>query len=407
MLIQRVAAALASLFAALCFQTGAAGQTGGGQTVGGGFFGDHDIRTNSQQGLLQIQPLPAGGNGFSGTAFGQPVSGYYASTAKTAVWLELSQGQPARAYVASTSRQSMSGVMYALGSTHGASVMRNSFAFVTTARPALINRFNPARPLVEPAVPGAVTVLGQTASWITANGHQGVLVMQIDAAGNLVGRVFHDEIRGHYASGAGVVAFVRFSAGVPIQFFHGTFSPQAGGQLQPTLAGQFYPLTEAAGASPQAIRFAMSATSGQGFTSYRPTFGAAPHGWCLMPQGRSTAPAAHMVIAACEGVADQMALIAGPDGFRYMVLRESGLCIGFPGGATSQGTVLQQNHCSLGASQRIRLGGFGSGTGFQLRAVQSDLCLTMGAPPITAVTRGVVELRACDPMVDGNSFISF
>jgi hypothetical protein len=207
------------------------------------------INGNHFPGDLVLQQAPDGT--LSGTIYGNPLTGYHASAARSAVMLRGPASRPDQVYVATISAdaRSMSGVFYALNAANGgASMARNVFPFrvqrgttSTPSSPGSLPSFTAGGPA---SIDGTYEIDG--------NGFRGPLVIAQSADGALTGtRVYTDPIYGHYAQGTGTMVFVRERGGRPFQVFTGT----AYGSNPPILNGNFLPLNAGGGASAERLLF--------------------------------------------------------------------------------------------------------------------------------------------------------
>jgi hypothetical protein len=208
------------------------------------------INGNGYPGELIVRQAADGS--LSGSIYGDPLSGHHAPGERVAVLLRGPLGRPLQAMVVEVSADGMAigGRLFALNAINaGASPARNVFGF-SGQRAA-------AAPPGAPALPvsgvGPASIAGSHA--IIGNGQPGALALTQAPDGSLNGTVYGQPMDGHYASGTGSVALMRYAApGQPMQLYVGSATPQG-------LSGEFYALTTGGGASLQRMRFAWSATS--------------------------------------------------------------------------------------------------------------------------------------------------
>lgn len=206
-----------------------------------------NLNGNGYPGDVRVQQSADGT--LSGTIYGEPLTGYYASGERIGVWLRGAPSRPIQAYVGGAAPDGMhfAGRFYGLnGNTSGATAQRNVFAF-TAVRAAAAP---PPHPGVPTAAPGPASVAGALA--VSGNGHAGSLVLSQAADGTLSGTIYGDALSGHYAAGTGTIAFLRFTGAQPTQLYVGTATPQG-------ISGEFYALAVAAGASSRRMRYAWTA----------------------------------------------------------------------------------------------------------------------------------------------------
>ena len=235
----RRACALACL-ALLCLDQTATAQTtnltGPWRINGNGFQGDLNI-VQSANGTL------------TGTMYGNPITGYAASTAGQALILRGPPNAPDQVYIASLAvdGRTLTGTFYALNAANGgASAARNVFPF----RASKGTGSTPSSPGPLPGGVGSTANIAGSYT-IDGNGTSGPLVIRPGADGAITGTVYGEQLRGHYAAGTGTAAFVRELNNLPFQVFVGT----AYGSNPPRLSGTFYPLGAAGGASATRLQF--------------------------------------------------------------------------------------------------------------------------------------------------------
>jgi hypothetical protein len=207
------------------------------------------INGNGFPGDVIVRQAPDGS--LSGSMYGDPLSGYYASGERMAVLLRGPVNRPIQAFIGQVSPDgaSFSGRFYALNATNaGGSPARNVFAFAAQR--------DAPNPPGHPGVPDSAASLASIAGThdFNGNGFFGQFVVSQGPEGSLNGSVYGQQVEGHYAAGTGSVAFIRFSGpGQPFQLFVGSVTP--GG-----MRGEFFALNGSAGASPQRMRYEWSAT---------------------------------------------------------------------------------------------------------------------------------------------------
>ncbi len=166
-----------------------------------------------------------------------------------AVWLRGPAGEPIQAFVGQVSPDglSFSGRLQALNATNsGGAPARNVYAF-SALRAAASAPGNPGLP---GSAAGPASIAG--AHQVSGNGYIGPLQLNQAPDGTLSGTIYGNPVEGHYASGTGSVAFIRYSgSGQPFQLFVGTVNAQG-------MRGEFYALNSSAGASPQRMKFEWS-----------------------------------------------------------------------------------------------------------------------------------------------------
>jgi hypothetical protein len=206
------------------------------------------LNGNGYPGDVTVQQAPDGG--LSGSIYGDPLTGNYAPGERIGVWLRGPAGRPIQAFIGQASPDGMnfSGRLYALNTSNaGASPARNVFAFsAQRAAPAA-----PGNPGVPASAAGPASVAG--AHQINGNGFVGPLQLNQAPDGTLTGAIYGQMLEGHYASGTGSIALIRYSApGQPFQLFVGSVTPQG-------MRGEFYALNGGAGASLQRMRYEWTA----------------------------------------------------------------------------------------------------------------------------------------------------
>lgn len=223
----------------------AVGAPAGATSATAAVAGAWRINANGYPGDLLLQQTGEGA--VSGSMYGEPVFGWSAAGERTLALLRGPIGRPIQFYVAQHTPDGalLDGLFYALNATTaGGSTTRNVFGFRGLRSEVPANKPSPARASGPPNLSGGYTIDG--------NGYVGTLTLAQGPDGTLNGTAYADRIEGHYASGTGTVAFVRFSGATPSQVFVGSV---VGDELR----GDFFALTAAAGASAQRVRFGWSA----------------------------------------------------------------------------------------------------------------------------------------------------
>ena len=207
------------------------------------------INGNGYPGELIVRQAADGS--LSGSIYGDPLSGHHAPGERVAVLLRGPLGRPLQAIVVEVSADGMAigGRLFALNAMNaGASPARNVFGFSGQRAAAA----PPGAPALPASGAGPASIAGSHA--IIGNGHPGALALTQAPDGSVNGTVYGQPMDGHYASGTGSVALIRYAApGQPMQLYVGSATPQG-------LRGEFYALTAGGGASLQRMRFAWSAT---------------------------------------------------------------------------------------------------------------------------------------------------
>ncbi len=216
------------------------------------------INGNGYPGDVIVRQAPDGS--LSGSMYGDPLSGYYASGERMAVLLRGPVNRPIQAFIGQVSPDgaAITGRFYALNATNsGGSPARNVFAFAAQR--------DAPNPPGHPGVPNSAAGLASIAGThnFNGNGFVGQFAVNQGPDGSLNGSVYGQQAEGHYAAGTGSVAFIRYSGpGQPFQLFVGNVTP--GG-----MRGEFFALNGSAGASPQRMRYEWSATDASPPTSRR------------------------------------------------------------------------------------------------------------------------------------------
>lgn len=257
-----------------------------------------DVNANGARGRLMLRHAPAASGPLSGSLLGDPISGYMQMSAgqpSQMAFVRLKAGAPAQVYVAAFDAQQSfwSGAFYALNSAHGgASNARNGFAF--RAFPAQIGPcFAPNCPSDPglPAPPPAASApfsFAERSFWVDGAGARGPLFLRFGAAGAVSGLFHGDPIEGHYASGAGQLAFLRLRGGQPYQVFVATLAAGA------PVGGDYYPLSAAAAPNPG---FGLTWRD-EAVETFSTRLQNADSGQCLDPASPNTG----MQIAPCAGI---------------------------------------------------------------------------------------------------------
>ncbi|MEI7466418.1 MAG: hypothetical protein WCJ87_13830, partial [Burkholderiales bacterium] len=180
------------------------------------------LNGNGYPGEVTVQQSPDGA--LRGSIYGDPLTGHYAPGERIGVWLRGPAGRPIQAFIGQASADGMtsSGRLYALNTSNsGASPARNVFAFIAQrAAPAA-----PGNPGVPNSAAGPASVAG--AHQINGNGFVGPLQLNQAPDGTLTGTIYGQMLEGHYASGTGSIALIRYSGPAqPFQLFVGTVTPQ-------------------------------------------------------------------------------------------------------------------------------------------------------------------------------------
>lgn len=237
-------------------------------------------RVNGNGAAGDIVLTQAADGTLGGTIYGDPLTGFYASGARTAILLRGPVKRPFQVFVGqvSTDGASMSGTFFGLDtSASGASKARNEFGFV-----ALRSTVTPATPAAPSGVAGPERVEGVLAVYNRpaefGTSQAGTLDLRQGQDGTLTGTVFGSPIYGLYAAQTGTAAFVRLADDRPFQFFVGR---AAGG-----LKGDFFALTPGSGATVARVRYDWSTAA----AAAAPSAGAfvGPSG---LKSGVSTVPA--------------------------------------------------------------------------------------------------------------------
>ena len=206
------------------------------------------LNGNGFLGNLTLEQVQDGA--LSGTMYGDPVVGYYASGERIAVLLRGPLNKPIQAFVAQVTPDglSLSGNFYALNaSSSGGTASRNVFSFSAQRGPST----DPSNPGQPQSASGPNIIAGSHD--LNGNGHRGFLQVSQAADGTLSGNVYGNTLEGHYATGTGSVAFLRYSAsGQPFQLYVGRVTASG-------MNGNFYALNAGAGASSQRVRYDWSA----------------------------------------------------------------------------------------------------------------------------------------------------
>jgi hypothetical protein len=367
--------------------------------------GSYTIYADTALGQLSLQPSTAGPNQIDGTVFGDGLEGYYAAGSQQAVWIRYAGDTPIQVYVGAYSVQSgltlpgrppnsgseLRGTFYALNSAGGASAERNAWGFRAWG-PLTLQPY-PLPPNTNPPTSTTPHPLPAGPWWVTAHQSESTLALEVDANGAVSGWIFGEPIVGHYASAAGMIAFLRLRNGQPIQFYQGqsvqiAFDP-INDQGIFEFQGAFFALNEPnGGASPQDNELVFNARNQWGYFTYR----SALSGLCLEIENAATGDHARLRQNTCTGAPNQQfALVntgpsrtAAPD---VMVARHSGRCLDVPDASTTAGESIQQFYCHGRSNQQISPQGFANrgcppGIDFciGLRIIHSQQCITATGP---------------------------
>lgn len=346
----------------------------------------NDILVGKARGRLNMRYNPRKSGAVTGGIFGNRIEGYRTlGTATQAESLAFVQFKfhggvevATNVYVAeyNTTERSWIGASYAIHvAAGGASSARNAtpfrtsgpLSFVCANTPACVDRNSQLTPLPTATTPIAIDAAAGFG--IDANGHRGPLVLRAGAGGDnegvLGGHVLGDALSGHYARGAGTIAFLRRQGGRPIQVFVGVLDAGPGG----IKGGRGYPLSASGGTAP----FAWSVVTNDQIVSGLRSL----DGRCLTPADPTSGPGGILTtttICTNNVNVSWVVFAVGANGGNTLfsvVSVATGLCLHMPGTA---GAAVTQQVCN-GARRQSLL----------IDELQTTGVLPDGSPTYTAV----------------------